>query len=119
MLHNLLNEEGTGHSVDEAFDLIKIILENDDFVNCYNLDSTTANDSLDRTLLFTLIKCNSTDPIDQLMIALKFGRIDVVSRQILDDGCYGIRSSVNRGKLVIHIECLKLTYHAIYIFRLF
>nr|CDS29597.1 transient receptor potential cation channel [Hymenolepis microstoma] len=102
MLQNLLLEEEEGnheYSAEKGFEMVQIILANEDFVSCFNPDCIITNNSLDRTILFALIKCISTNPIDQLMVALKFGRIDVVNRQIFDDNCFSIRTSVNRGQL--------------------
>ncbi|VDN96166.1 unnamed protein product [Rodentolepis nana] len=108
MLQNLLIEEAEEvtqeYSAEKGFELIQTILSNEDFVSFFNPDCIISNNSLDRTILFSLIKCMSTNPIDQLMVALKFGRIDVVNRQMFEDNCFSIRTSVNRAIELVIIE---------------
>lgn len=72
MLQNLLLEEdgNHGYSAEKGFEMIQTILTNEDFVSCFNPDCIITNNSLDKTVLFALIKCISTNPIDQLMVLM-------------------------------------------------
>ncbi|KAL5964108.1 Transient receptor potential cation channel trpm [Taenia solium] len=104
MLAVLLRDGEANHRdaewmVDQGIDLLATTMQHGDFVSCFDLGDECVGESLDRAILYALIKCSTTNPVDQLMVALKFGRIDVVKEKILPDGVGRLRSST---KALLH-----------------
>ena len=98
MVKDLLEEtEESGHTIDEGIKLLEDTMQYDMFVNCLELKDDSTGVSLERAILYSLIKCSTTNPIDQLMIALKFGGIDGIKEKILDEGIDEFQSSVDYG----------------------
>ncbi|VDM35051.1 unnamed protein product [Hydatigera taeniaeformis] len=104
MLATLLIDDKVAHrdpswTVDRGINLLEITMQHKDYVSSFNLDEEYMQGSFDRAILYALIKCATTNPIDQLMVALKFGRIDVVKEKILPDGAGRLRSSFKKYQL--------------------
>lgn len=85
-------------TVEQGVELLKTIANNEQFVSCFNLEKGSRGDSLDKAILNALIKCATANPIDQLSIALKFGRIDAVKQRIIENNIDAIRSAIDAGK---------------------
>ncbi|KAM7539367.1 hypothetical protein Aperf_G00000056009 [Anoplocephala perfoliata] len=103
MLEQLLsgNKDSPNPSwtVEGGIELLKTIANNEQFVSFFNLGNESRGDSLDKAILTALIKCATTNPIDQLTIALKFGRIDVVKQQVIENNAEALRSAIDSGQL--------------------
>lgn len=97
LLDDEVKHKDTKWTVDKGIDLLETTMQYGDFVSCFDLNGERVGESFDRAILYALIKCSTTDPVDQLMIALKFGRIDVVE-EIFPDGVGRLRSFVKKCK---------------------
>ncbi|EUB57796.1 Transient receptor potential cation channel subfamily M member [Echinococcus granulosus] len=99
-----INKNEVGHrnpewTVDQGIHLLETMMEYENFVSCFDLDEESVEAGFDRAILYALIKCSTTNPADQLMVALKFGRIDVVKEKIFPDGVGRLRSSIKKYHL--------------------
>uniref|UniRef100_A0A5K3EMI1 Ion_trans domain-containing protein n=1 Tax=Mesocestoides corti TaxID=53468 RepID=A0A5K3EMI1_MESCO len=74
-------------------------MEHENLVSCVVFDAMGTGDTFDKAILYALIKSSTTDPNDQLLIALKFGRIDVVQEEILSKGVNYLKSKMRPNKL--------------------
>ena len=98
----LLEEsQSNGRTVDRGIDLLQTMMRNEAFVNSFDLDDYSTGTSLDKAILYSLIKCSTSNPIDQLMIALKFGGIEGIKEKILAEGANSLRTSVDISKLFL------------------
>ncbi|VDD84479.1 unnamed protein product [Mesocestoides corti] len=103
MLTGLLRSEAGGKdaewTAETGISLLESIMEHENLVSCFVLDEMSSGDTFDKAILYALIKSSTTDPNDQLLIALKFGRIDVVQEEILSKGVNYLKSRMRPSKL--------------------
>ncbi|VDD80292.1 unnamed protein product, partial [Mesocestoides corti] len=102
---HVLNRERLIRSTDAEWtaetgiSLLESIMEHENLVSCVVFDAMGTGDTFDKAILYALIKSSTTDPNDQLLIALKFGRIDVVQEEILSKGVNYLKSKMRPNKL--------------------
>lgn len=98
MLAILLNTESTvrsTHTVEAGMEHLVTLMSRERLVTLCNLDSS---DTLDKAILYALIKGSTTDPADQILIALKFGRFDVIREELPDVATGELQSMIDVGK---------------------
>ena len=85
-------------NVEYGIMMLKTILQHKRFISSFDLEAGTKGGDLARAILFALIKGATTNLVDQMTIALRFGRIDVVKENILLNDINKLRSRENEGK---------------------
>ncbi|VDO03252.1 unnamed protein product [Rodentolepis nana] len=101
MLEQLLESSQEGPNpdwtVEKGIELLQNIAANERFLSYFALGVESRVESLDKAFLKAIIKCSAMNPVDQCNIALKFGCVDMIKQQLIENP--KLRSALDGGQI--------------------